>query len=338
MYLLMKKIFLLSLLVVVLCSGCSKYGYVRLQYPTPPEVLLPESIHTLALANRSLVAEDDMAKAAAESIATGEVAGSDAVASQECLRAVYAGLNGYKNLTVASSTGAQLEGTGMSTIPELLDGKVVQHLCDSDKADALLVLEMFDSNSDLVIGNTINQLDAVIKGQKNPLPETRVNMTIAGLWRLYDANTQKLIDEYRSSSAVSFDVVADAANLPGGTILKQAAYSLGMAFSARFKPGYYYVKRDFFKKGKGSEKEQFLAAFRKSEVSDWKGAADVWQKLTSSSSATNAGRACLNMAVANEVQGDTQKALEWARKSYADYGITLARDYASILQNRLNNE
>src|SRR5689334_6409376 len=148
----MNKYFTLLALVVVLGSGCSKYGYVRLKYPLAPQAYLPGNIHTIALANRSLVNAGDESKATAEAIATGEVAGSDKVASEECLKAVFDQMNGYKGLNIVLQSHSQLTGTGTRTIPALLDWQQVKLLCDSSHADALLVLEMFDSNSDLVVG------------------------------------------------------------------------------------------------------------------------------------------------------------------------------------------
>jgi hypothetical protein len=73
-------------------------------------------------------------------------------------------------------------------------------------------------------------------------------------------------------------------------------------------------------------------------VANWEGAAEVWKPLTKSKNNTNAGRACLNMAVANEVLGKQEEALEWAKKAYEDYGIKLARDYQNQLKERIRME
>ncbi|MCK6599990.1 MAG: DUF6340 family protein, partial [Bdellovibrionaceae bacterium] len=89
---------------------------------------------------------------------------------------------------------------------------------------------------------------------------------------------------------------------------------------------------------KGAFKEQFRAGFRKSEVANWKGAYDVWLDIAQKSSGKNAGRACLNLAVACEVLGKTDEALVWAKKSYEDYGNKLGRDYANVLKYRINVE
>ena len=47
------------LVVALLTAGCSKYGYVSLNYPTAPLAYFPDSVHTIAAVNRSLTTEED---------------------------------------------------------------------------------------------------------------------------------------------------------------------------------------------------------------------------------------------------------------------------------------
>ena len=54
------KINLLLVLALILASaGCSRYGYVRLNYPTAPVAYLPEDVNSIAAVNRSLTREED---------------------------------------------------------------------------------------------------------------------------------------------------------------------------------------------------------------------------------------------------------------------------------------
>ncbi|MBK6994271.1 MAG: hypothetical protein IPH31_04870 [Lewinellaceae bacterium] len=50
-----------------------------------------------------------------------------------------------------------------------------------------------------------------------------------------------------------------------------------------------------------------------------------------------AGRAAFNMAVASEVSGNLDLALEWATKSWNDYGNKKARNYINIIKARQND-
>jgi hypothetical protein len=93
-----------------------------------------------------------------------------------------------------------------------------------------------------------------------------------------------------------------------------------------------------YQRTSGSAKHQFRAGYRRSEVANWEGAADIWQELTDHPKRKTAGRACLNMAVANEVFGRSDIALEWAQRSYEYFDDKLGREYSKILLKRRSIE
>ncbi|MGZ6540024.1 MAG: DUF6340 family protein, partial [Bacteroidia bacterium] len=249
---------------------------------------------------------------------------------------VFDRINGWRQINIIIPPHTRLYGTGTRTTPDILGWDVVRGICDSSKADALLVLETFDSNSDILLSNVTNQVSAVISGNAAPPPVRQVRMNVLSFWRLYDPATEKIIDEFQSTSNLTFD--GGLLAVPPPDALPKTAYAAGQQYIERFLPGYYYVKREMFKRGKRSEKRQFLSAFRRSEVADWQGAMDVWLPLTKSSNRKNAGRACLNMAVGCEVLGKTNEAFEWAKESYENFGNRVARDYANELKYRLRYE
>jgi hypothetical protein len=51
-----------------------------------------------------------------------------------------------------------------------------------------------------------------------------------------------------------------------------------------------------------------------------------------------AGRACYNMAIISEIDGDIDTAISWAQKAYSDYRIKPGLRYARILENRKFND
>jgi hypothetical protein len=65
----------------------------------------------------------------------------------------------------------------------------------------------------------------------------------------------------------------------------------------------------------------------------------LWAKETDNSNGKIAGRACYNMAIINEINGDLDGAIKWAQKSYENYDNHLALKYVKILNNRkVDNE
>jgi hypothetical protein len=85
-------------------------------------------------------------------------------------------------------------------------------------------------------------------------------------------------------------------------------------------------------KEKGTD--NFKIARRKAQMGNWDAAAVLWEKETDNPKMKIAGRACYNMAIISEINGDLDAALGWAQKSYEDYNDKLAIRYTRILENR----
>jgi hypothetical protein len=328
------------LLLGLIFSGCSKHGYVQLDYPLPPQVYLADDIQTIALVNRSLTRPEDKQGKVLEAIVTGEISGSDRLASDESLKGVFDRINGYRNIQAVLPPQTRLYGTGTRETPELLDWEVVRNICDASNADALLVLETFDSNSDVLLSTVTNQVTAALGGNASiPAVPNQIRVSVLAFWRLYDPVSKTIIDQHQAKSFLTFNGAGgNNLILPPPEALHNTAYEAGRSYIERFLPSHYTVKRDLYKKGKGSSKQAFKAAFRSSEVANWQGAMDSWSGILSQTSRKNAGKASLNIAVAHEVLGNTDQALEWAKKSYEVYGNKLGRDYAKILLHRKSLE
>ncbi len=324
------------LIFAMAVAGCSRYGYVQLNYPTAPVAYLPDDVHRIAVVNRSLTSEEDENAKRVESITTGEVAGSDRLASDECIKGVYEGIKALGNTELVIPTQLRMVGTGTRELPELLEWDLVKKICADEGSDALLVLEVFDSNSDILLSAATEQVASILStGTLKPVEPGRVNVNVSCYWRLYDPKRQAIIDQYQDNTYMAFDL---RESLPPPHALPETAYGAGLNYIQRFLPGYYRVKRDLYKRTSGSAKQQFKAGYRRAEVANWQGAIEVWDELLDHQKRKTAGRACLNIAVANEVLGNTDIALEWAKKSYEFHKDKLGRSYSKILLNRRDIE
>ncbi|WP_339736751.1 DUF6340 family protein [uncultured Sunxiuqinia sp.] len=317
-------------------SSCSRYGYVHLDYPQAPAAYFPEGVDDLAVVNRSLTKADDQQTKVIESIMTGEVAGSDKLASDEAIKGVYDGIHTTEGIHIVIPRNLRLYGTGTRETPAVMEWERVAAICDSTGADALLVLETFDSNSDLLLQTAAGQVGSILATGK---PSVRIprqaRVDVRCYWRLYDPHTKTIADQFQQSHYLRFNLLGGIAPFQA---LSETAYAAGHEYVQRFLPSFYSVRRELYKKGKGQDKHQFNTGWRRSEVANWEGAIEAWAPLADNPGSQLAGQAALNTAVAHEVLGDTDQALEWAQRAYEDYGDKLARDYAKTLLRRKNIE
>lgn len=323
---------LTALFLALTATSCSKYGHVYLDYPQDPVAYLPEDVFKVAVVNRSLTKEEASQQKIREAVVTAEIAGSDKLASDNALKGVFDGMQGNPDIQIIIPQQTRLYGTGTRETPELLDWVRVAEICDSAGADVLLVLENFDSNSDLFIAAAAEQVSSVItSGKPSTRVPDRVRVDVRCYWRLYNPKTKTIVDQYQQTYLMTFDLVA---GVPPLDALPLTAYGAGMDYIQRFLPGFYTVKRQMYRKGKGRDKQNFRAGWRSAEVAKWEQAIEIWKPIAENGNRKSAGRAALNIAVAYEVLGDTDEALKWAQRAYEQYGNKQAREYSKILLRR----
>jgi hypothetical protein len=148
------------------------------------------------------------------------------------------------------------------------------------------------------------------------------------------------LDEFAVSRQLSFSgrginpVAAAAAVMNRNEAVKEVANKVGQAYAQRIIPFWIRVSRDYYVRGT----DNFVIAKRKAQTGNWDDAAKLWQKETSSSSKKIAGRACYNMAIISEINGNLDAAIKWAQRSYENYNNRLALRYVNILKNREVNK
>jgi hypothetical protein len=142
----MKNIFNLSVSLSLLFVMSCRTTQPTVQVIRPPDIILPSNIKTIAIVDRTLIDKKDRLKNTVEGWTSGERRGQDRQAEQEVL----AGLNNILQTSPTVKvklTTVQLVGSGKgSNFPAPLDSNEVIKICSQYSADALAVLETFDSD------------------------------------------------------------------------------------------------------------------------------------------------------------------------------------------------
>lgn len=337
------KAFLGLSFILVFSSGCQRYGWVTVQYPTAPAMALPENIRNIAVINRSLppsgVKQTNLQKVG--TVIKNQVEGaSDQLASDDALKGVFDAAAGTHSLSVIIPSQTRYSGTGTRTTPELMDWNLVKQICADNNADVLLVLETFNSKTDLATSVANTAINALITRSVPTQIAGQVHVDVQCFWRMYDPVQQRIVDEYMTSNTMTFNEGGGVIPVAAPDQLQKVAYANGGEYIARFLPNYSSIRRTMYRRGYGTrENRLMLQAFRRAEVSDWNGALDIWTQIVNTShKRKNLGRACLNAAVANEVMRKIPDAVTWAQKSYVDYRNRVARYYQNQLKYRMSIE
>lgn len=329
---------------VIVCftfSSC-KTNLVYLNVTKPAPVTIRNSAKKIGIVNRSIPTDDNKSLNTIHQATSAETLKMIKESSAECINGLNNSLVENKRFDIVSRlTKLDLRTPVAGSFPTQLSWKDVEDICNNNEVDVLFVLEVFDTEMKVVplttptkINNAIDVLNTVTQAQAN------ITTTVKTGWRIYDPKTKYVLDEFPLVDNMT--VTASAANalntveamMGRKEAIKQSANRMGALYADRILPFWIKVTRDYFVKGSNN----FKIATRKARTGNWDGAGELWLKETNSSSRKVAGRACYNMAILNEINGDLDAAIKWAQKSYEDYNNRLALKYVNILKYRKQND
>jgi hypothetical protein len=329
-------------------QSCRTMGGVRAPVYMPPIVDVPDHIQEVAVINRTQP-KDNKGKQTLntiEGILTGEGLFEDREGAKACMAgaATHLNMDTFVNAQVMDTLMIPGMGSGVMAAP--LDWALVDTICGKYGKDALLVLEVFDTDQDgSVTSQAVGEIATTIitGGQHKPrIPRSSGNqrVRVKMAWRLYDAKTHQILDQVRMEDwfrvfGNSGNPIYDLGEFAKRDAIQQTAFVAGRSYCTRLFPSWVRIYREYFRR-KGTEMK---TARRMVEVNDWEGAYDVWMNLAERSPKRKVkGRACYNIAVFHEINGRLDQAIQWAQRSYTQHNIRRARDYVRILNRRKEME
>ncbi|MBK7936381.1 MAG: hypothetical protein IPJ82_04565 [Lewinellaceae bacterium] len=325
----------------MLCMGCMRS--TTLSVLQPAQMKIPEHIAKVAVIDRSKPSNGWLNTL--EGLFSGEAIGQDRRSRQEAVAGLNDALTRTPRFTVVS-TGIELEGSQAGVnLPPALEWSRIEQICGDYSADAVAAIESFDSDNSISTRRNDDR-----KKDKNgnyytvTTYDARQRTGVRIGWRLYDPKTRTILDEYVTDdylerTASGKTEQASKSNLPSQvSVTRDVAFNVGIEYGSRIAPVYVNINRQYYGKAKGFESQMEKAA-RFAQGQDWDRAADLWKTIVERSGENHkaAGRAAYNMAVAAEVKGNLDIALDWAQKAWNDYGNKKARNYINILKQRQND-
>lgn len=334
----MKIISYLILFAVVTLASC-KTNLVYITATNPAPVTISKDSKNVGIITRTTPTEDNKVLNTIHQARSGESLKLIQESSAECVRGLNDALTQNKRFDIIKPIhDIDLKTPVTGSFPSQLSWVEVETICKDHGVDILFVLEVFDSELKVIpltplptkINNVMDVINTAAQAQAN------IITTIKTGWRIYDPKNKYVLDEF--PIVENLTVTANAANIINTTeamlgrkeAIKQSSNHMGHVYADRIIPYWIKLTRDYYVKGSNNLK----IATRKARTGNWNGAGELWLQDTKSSKRKIAGRACYNMAILGEINGDLDGAISWAQKAYENYKNKLALDYVRILRNR----
>ncbi len=308
----------------------------------PARIHIPSDVVTIGIINRSLPSDDHQSIDKIDKILSLEGLNLDKEGAESAVIGLYDELSqneSFEAITIIDSIANQRKGLGI--FPAALPWETVNQICGEFDVDILFSLEFYDTDTkvdyELGMVSIPNQLgiDVSLPGHKVTL-----NTLIKNGWRVYDPKDKRLLDEFVSNDRIVSvgqginPVKAIEAVIGRKESVIQVSSNLGNLYGKDVRPLRKRISRNYFVRGTNN----FKIAQRKAQTNDWEGAAHLWEKELDNTKEKVAGRAHYNMAIISEINGDLEKALDWASKSYSDYRNKDGLRYVNMLRNRIAEE
>ena len=332
---LLKKFLFLCLSIILI--GCSATNRLTMSVTQPAPVNISKDVKRVGILSRfnsgssSILNEIDK-------IFSAEGKNLDIDASNKLIEGLSEELIQINRFDVLKITDTTLVSDYTSNFPSVLTWDEVDNLCAKHDVDAIYTLSFFDTDSKISY-STKQVLKKNVLGLEIPVLEHHAtsNTLIKGGFKVYDPANRVILDVFPFSKSVTVSgkginpVKALEAMQMRKEVILEASRVIGANYAYSIVPQRVRVARDYFVRGSN----QFEIGKRKAQTGDWDGAAQHWERELSNSKSKIAGRACYNMAIINEINGDLNAAIEWASKSYTDYKNRDALRYLNILRYRI---
>jgi hypothetical protein len=333
---------ILYVFFATLLIGCGATNNLTISAVEPAPITLSKDVARIGIINRSLPSEGNKTADKIDKILSAEGLNLDKEGSEAAILALKDQLerNEAVEEIVIIDDLAHLR-KGLSVFPSTLTWNEIETLCEEYKVDAIFSLAFYDTDTKVSYKATMMDIPNNL-GVKVAVPahELTLNTLVENGWRVYDPYNNRIADEFVFSDHVVSSgrginpIKAYEAIMGRKEAVLYQSKSMGMNYAQRLLPYKHRVNRDYFVRGT----DNFKIAQRRAQAGDWDGAAVLWQQETVNPDPKVAGRACYNMAISNEINGNLVEAMQWASKSYTDYNNNYALSYLNTLKYRVRQK
>jgi tetratricopeptide (TPR) repeat protein len=333
----MKNNLIIFLSVIILVSCKTNELYLNVVEPAP--VQIPSSVQKIGIINRYLPSDETRVIDAIDKTLSLEGKNLDKDGSAESVRGLADELSGnVRFASVVVIDDIKFKTSSFESFPAPLKWEIVDMICSEKNTDALFALERYDTDTHVNYSSQKVEMKTPLGNIPGLEHQVDMQTVVQTGWRIYYPSGKAILDEYAYDESIVFTgkgvnpLVAAAGLIGRKDAVNQVSNKAGHEYALRILPYQIRVSREYYVKGTNN----FKIARRRAQLGKWDEAGELWEKETNNSKGKIAGRACYNMAIINEINGDFDSAIGWAQKAYEDYNNKLALDYVRVLENRRN--
>ncbi|WP_157941165.1 MULTISPECIES: DUF6340 family protein [Arenibacter] len=330
------RLFASGLLIIII--SCSPTKQIILQTMEPSPVHISKKIKKIGIINRSILPDVDQDETGLNRMVSAEEQWLSEQGRDAALTGLFNELvkdNRFQSIKMLDSVPEELLNFDAGN--DAISWSLIEKICNTHHVDAIFSMSYFDAETTVSVKkSSMLQPNLMRVKVKVPAQEITLETLIENGWKIYYPNSNEIIDEFVFNGQVvskgkgTNPIEAFKAIEGRKDTLVEQSKSTGSNYGQRLLPYENNVERSYFVRGT----DNLDQAGKLIENGDLQGASLLWEKELENSNTRMAGRACYNMAVINEIQGDLTSAIEWASKSHLDYDNKEAIKYLEVLKYR----
>lgn len=316
------KVLYFSIILIVFYS-CNSLGKISIQVSVPPKYPVSPEIQSVAILNRSLtrnfnnLERDSLEKILVKSELSLDTVFLDSVASDTAIQVAAKALFDSQRFDVVVPSERNIIRNDNGNMLNPLNTYYIDDLCKDYNVNGVLVLEDFSERvfTDFTTRRfNVGYESARFIKEYNGIINISYNLT----WRLYQPHLTPSVLRYETNDTIFWDssdysLRAMYDKLPS---IKEALIGGGIASGLDIAGKITPTWKDEIRKYYITGNKEIDAAIPMIKMNKWEEAAEIWMKYSTVSSISLRSKVEFNLALAAEMNGDLDLAIDWGIKSY----------------------
>jgi len=300
-------------------SCATSYHSITIETAKPSQAILPNDIASLVLMNRSVTPEfrnfnkDSLQHYFYSKNFNISSVVLDSVAADTTLKVLGDLLfeSGRYDVVIPKDRNFARD-LKFFRVPEELDWDEVSRICSEFRADALLVIERYYNK----VITRLAMHPASMEYQ--PYYSGSIDSKYDAVVKIYDPSRKEIVRQLIVADTISWSdsdisVKALFMKLPSvKECLVQTGIQVALDLDSRLSPAWIRDRRGYFL----IENDDFPRISKWVEQNDWQSAYDYWLPYAKSGKKSVSSKAQFNLALASEMLGNIDEAIQWANQSY----------------------